>query len=128
MISIREAAVVGVLLLAGTLVAGQSSPSKHSVTITFDYDFGITPPCSDKVVKNCVKQFVVYDISAGIQNRTKLFSFPADPAAKGMVKGVTATSPKLLFESGKHLISVVAQNPAEVESDVKAAQTWIEVP
>ena len=128
MISIREVAALGILLLAGTLVAGQSSSSKHSVTVTFDYDFGITPACSEKVVKNCVKEFVVYDISAGVQNRTKLFSFPPDPGAKGMVKGVTGTSPKLQFESGKHSISVVAQNPAGVESNVKAAKTWIEVP
>lgn len=128
MISIREVAALGILLLAGTFVAGQSSSSKHSVTVTFDYDFGITPACSEKAVKNCVKEFVVYDISAGVQNRTKLFSFPPDPGAKGMVKGVTGTSPKLQFESGKHLISVVAQNPAGVESNVKAAKTWIEVP
>ncbi|MGH9714789.1 MAG: hypothetical protein ACRD5M_15960 [Candidatus Acidiferrales bacterium] len=118
----------GVLLLAGTFVAGQSGSSKHSVTVTFDYDFGRTPACSEKVLKNCVKQFVVYDISAGVQHRTKLFSFPADPAAKGFVKGITATSPKLLFESGKHLISVAAQTPTAVESDVTAAKTWIEVP
>ena len=128
MMAIRLMAVVTALLLAESFVAGQSSSSKHSVTVPFDYDFGITPACSGKVVKNCVKQFVMYDITAGAKNRTKLFSIPVDPNAKGKVTGITATSPMLLFELGKHLISVVAQYPDNVESDVKAAKTWIEVP
>jgi hypothetical protein len=123
----RHAALLSMIFLAGFSAADRADGSKHSVTVTFDYNFGLTPACSDKVTDNCVKQFNVYDISAGVENRTRLFTIPVDPAAKGVVKGITGSSPLLLFAPGKHLISVVAQTPSNQKSDPGACTAWIEI-
>ncbi len=100
----------------------------HTVTVTFDYDFRLTPACSTKVPKNCVMQFVAYDISAGVKSATMLFpiALPANPA--GLVKDITATSPKLDFESGKHLISVSAMGPDGRHSQKSLCTTWVTIP
>jgi hypothetical protein len=79
--------------------------SQHSVTVTFDYDFGLTPACSKKITKGCVEQFVAYDISAGANH-----------------------SSKLDFESGKHLISVTAQGPDGRQSRKSICTTWVTIP
>jgi hypothetical protein len=106
---------------------GQTGSSKHSITLTFDYDFRTMPVCSSGVIKNCVAQFNVYDISAGVTKRTKLFSSPPPPGATGVVKGIRLTTPTLLFESGKHMLAVTAQTPAGTESDPKQCITWVEI-
>lgn len=119
-----------IAVLAAAAVAGQS---KHKITVTFDYDFAHQPPCStdanekehDKV---CVQQFIVYDISAGLAQRTKLMTIPVPADARGMVKGISGTSPLLLFESGQHLIAVVAQAPNGYESDPNRCEVWITIP
>src|SRR5271167_527315 len=100
----------------------------HTVTVTFDYDFRLTPACSTKVPKNCVQQFIAFDISAGIKSATMLFpiALPTNPA--GLVHGITATSPKLDFESGKHLISVSAMGPDGKHSNKSLCTTWVEIP
>ncbi len=113
--------------MAGFSAAGQADGSRHSVTVTFDYNFGLTPACSEKVTEKCVKQFNVYDISAGAEKRTRLFTIPADPGAKGVVKGITGTGPLLLFSPGKHLIAVVAQTPSGRKSDMMACVAWIKI-
>lgn len=105
-----------------------ASPSKHAVTVNFDYDFSKTPACSKMVTKACVQQFIVYDISAGLTARTKLFSIPVPPGETKLVKGITGKSPLLLFESGKHRIAVTAQIAGGKESDIDASMTWVEVP
>jgi hypothetical protein len=98
--------------------AGQNSPpapqasgsAMHSITVKFDYDFTRNPVCAPKMKKKeadaCVATFVVYDISN--PKAYKLFSIPAPPDSKGMVKGITATSPRMLFGVGKHRIGVAA--------------------
>jgi len=110
--------------------ANQPAPphSKHSVIVKFDYDFGRTPACSPKITQKCVQQFVAYDISGGSTHRTKLFAIPLPPHADGLVHGITATSPQLNWESGKHLLSVVAQYPDGTESQQSACTTWVTVP
>jgi hypothetical protein len=123
----RQAALLAIILLMGFSAADRADGSRHSVTVTFDYNFGLTPACSEKVTDNCVNQFNVYDISAGVENRTRLFTIPVDPAAKGIVKGITGTSPVLLFAPGKHLISVVAQTPSNQKSTPEACTAWIEI-
>jgi len=135
----RRLAVV--VLLAGTVFgtgAQQAdrpaqppteSHSVHFVTVKFDYDFSKTPPCSAKVTKDCVQQFVAYDISAGVKHRRKLFEIPLPADTKNQATPIAATSPqKLDFESGKHLIAVVAQEPNGVESKHRACTTWIDIP
>lgn len=120
-------------LLAAQAWAGQSS--QHKITVTFDYDFTHQPPCSSdskhskhKKKKLCVQDFVAYDISAGVRNRTKLVSIPVAEDAHGLVSGITATTPLLLFESGRHLIAVVAQTPDGVESDPNQCTVWVDIP
>ena len=98
--------------------AGQNPPptqpsgsAMHSITVKFDYDFTRNPVCAPKMKKKeadaCVATFVVYDISDPAKFY-KLFSIPAPPDSKGMVKGITATSPRMLFGVGKHRIGVAA--------------------
>jgi hypothetical protein len=120
-------ALMAIILLAGFSAPHRADGSRHSVTVTFDYNFGLTPACSEKVTDKCVKQFNVYDISAGVEHRTRLFTIPVDPASKGIIKGITGTSPELLFAPGKHLISVVAQTPSDQKSAPEACTAWIEI-
>jgi len=102
--------------------------SQHSVTVTFDYDFGLTPACSKKITKGCVEQFVAYDISAGANHSSMLFPIPLPSNPVGAVHGIIATSPKLDFESGKHLISVTAQGPDGRQSRKSICTTWVTIP
>lgn len=119
------------VLLAPLAGGGQSS---HKITVTFDYDFTHQAPCSSdskhkhKKRKLCVQDFVAYDISAGVRNRTKLVSIPVAQNAHGLVNGITATTPPLLFESGRHLIAVVAQTSEGVESDPSQCTVWVNIP
>jgi hypothetical protein len=106
-----------------------TSHGLHYVTVTFDYDFSKTPACSAKVKTKCVEKFVAYDISAGVKRRARLFDIPLPPRRVGPVQGISQKSPtKLDFESGKHLISVVAREPDGTESRHRACTTWIEIP
>lgn len=123
--------VLGILLVASvaSLVCGaQSSGSKHKITISFNYDFSQTPVCPAKNGKSCVTQFNLYDISAGVQKRTKLVSFPPPAEAAGLVKGITTTTPLLVFEPGKHLLAVTAQMSKGDESDMNKCTIWVDVP
>jgi hypothetical protein len=106
----------------------ETSHSQHTITVTFDYDFRLTPACSKKVIKGCVQQFVAYDISAGTKLSAMLFPIPLPTNPVGAVHGITATSPMLDFESGKHLISVTAQGPDGRQSRKSVSTTWITIP
>lgn len=97
----------------------------HSITVTFDYDFTKTPACSDKVKKKCVAKFSVYDISG--DKPYFLFSAPVPDQAQGLVKGITARSPRMLFAVGKHRIAVSAQDPDGKESAPRDCKTIIEI-
>jgi len=106
----------------------EASRSRHTIRVTFDYDFRITPACSRKVIKGCVQQFVAYDISAGTKLSAMLFPIPLPTNPVGAVHGITATSPMLDFESGKHLISVSAMGPDGRHSRKSLCTTWIVIP
>jgi hypothetical protein len=97
----------------------------HSITLTFDYDFTKTPACSATVKKQCVAKFSVYDISG--DKPYFLFSAPVPDGAHGLVKGITATSPRLLFAVGKHRIAVSAREPDGRESPPHDCKTIIEI-
>ena len=75
-----------------------------------------------------MRRFVAYDVSSGFEHRAKLFTIPVPDGAKGQMRGITATSPKLDFESGKHLISVTAQGPDGKQSRKSVCTTWIVIP
>ena len=104
----------------------QSQTPKHTITMTFDYDFTATHACSPKVTKKCIAKFVVYDISG--KKPYKLFTIPVPADATGPVKGITGKSELLLFESGKHLLAVTAQNDSGEESSSYACSVWITIP
>lgn len=133
----RKAACVLAFALSAILARpAEAGQSKHRITITFSYDFAHQPACSSdsnkgkdkKNKKPCVQQFVAYDISAGLERRTKLLSIPVAQDAHGLVSGITATTPLLLFESGRHLIAVVAQTPSGLESDPNQCAAWVNIP
>ncbi len=117
---------------AATPAAAPASASdtsgKHTVTVTFNYDFSRTPSCSAKVTKHCIHQFNVYDVSAGAKKRVKLFSIPATPGETKAVPGIKGSSPLMVFEPGKHKLAVTAQDANGKESNVDADTTWVTVP
>lgn len=97
----------------------------HTITVKFDYDFTHNPVCKGKVKDTCVSTFIVYDISG--PKLYKLFSVPAPANAKGVMKGITATSPRMLFEVGKHRIGVAAVSANGKESPPIDCNTIIEI-
>lgn len=121
----RLLATVLVSLLFDTRLASQST---HKITFTFDYNFGTTPACSAKVKAECVKQFILYDISGGISRRVKLATFAPPDGAEGFVKGVSGTTKPLLFNPGKHMLAISAQMPNGLESDLIKCTTMVKIP
>jgi hypothetical protein len=125
----RKLAIVLVVMVLGACrLPAQATSGKHTFTVKVKYDFRMTPACSEKVKKNCVMRFNLYDLSAGYKNRTKLFSIEVGEVREKGVKEFPATSPLLLFESGKHLIGVSAEGPDKLESDPRLCKTWVEIP
>lgn len=102
-----------------------SGSAMHSITVQFDYDFTKTPACSTKVTTACVKAFDVYDISG--DKPYLLFSVPVPQNAQGVMKGITATSPRTLFAIGKHRIGVSAQMPNGEKSPPRDCKVIIEI-
>jgi hypothetical protein len=99
--------------------------AKHTITLTFDYDFTKTPACSTTMKVHCVAKFSVYDISS--HKPYFLFFAPVPNGAHGLMKGITATSPQLLFAVGKHRIAVSAVEPDGAESPPHECKTIIEI-
>jgi hypothetical protein len=128
-IASRESRRVLTLLVITLITAcachAQTQSVKHSITVTFDYDFTVNRACSTTVTTKCIARFNVYDISGG--KPYKLFSIPTPADASGRVKGITGDSQPLLFESGKHLFAVTAQMASGEESNPHACEVWAEV-
>jgi hypothetical protein len=99
--------------------------AQHSITVQFDYDFTKTPACTAKVTEACVQKFNVYDISG--DKPYLLFSIPAPQNAHGVVKGITATSPRMWFAIGSHRIGVSAQMPDGEKSPPRDCKVIIEI-
>jgi hypothetical protein len=118
-------AIVLVSLFPGS---GQTSHPTHRIIVTFDYDFGVTPACSPTVKHGCVRQFNLYDISAGIKKRVKLGTIPVPDGATGFVEGISATTEPLQVKSGKHKLAVSAQTPYGIESDFGKCTIKVDVP
>jgi hypothetical protein len=119
------ALLCAVTSLAPVSAMGHVKSHQHSITVKFNYDFGLTPGCALGAKKDCVQEFVVYDISAGPANRQRLASKPVDSGTTGRVEGISITSPRLPFEIGKHLIAVVARAPDGTESDLYKCTIWL---
>ncbi|MGB7437434.1 MAG: hypothetical protein WBR26_10515 [Candidatus Acidiferrum sp.] len=117
------------LFLAGTApLNAHKVKSTHRLTVTFNYDFTVTPACSPKVKQGCVQQFNLYDISAGIPKRVKLGAIPVPNGATGFVKGISATSQPFQIKSGNHKFAVSAQRPDGIESDFSKCMIKVKVP
>jgi|ERR1700746_3834352 hypothetical protein len=112
--------------LAGGVCFAQTQSPKHTIVVTFNYDFTAVPACSEKVTKKCIAKFIVYDISG--EKPYKLFTIPVPAGASGKVKGISAESQPLLFESGKHLLGVSAQRENGEESNPHATTFWATIP
>ncbi|MGC1450580.1 MAG: hypothetical protein WA830_11125 [Candidatus Sulfotelmatobacter sp.] len=123
MLSKLVTAVLVSILCLGALVA----QSRHTIKFTFDYDFGITPACSAQIKKGCVQQFNFYDISAGMAKRVKLGSLPVPAGVKGLVKSISFTTDRRLFNPGKHMVAVSAQLADGMESDVSKCSTIVKI-
>jgi hypothetical protein len=108
---------------------GSNDPSAesamHSITVQFDYDFTKTPACTAKVTSMCVQTFNVYDISG--DKPYFLFAVPVPPNAQGAMKGITATSPRLLFAVGRHRIGVSAVMPDGQKSAPRECKVIVEI-
>lgn len=124
----RQQATAGQSPASGTQHGTSTTPegsAMHSITVKFDYDFTKTPACSAKVTTGCVQKFDVYDISG--EKPYLLFSVPAPANAQGAMKGITATSPRMLFAIGKHRIGVSAQMPNGEKSPPRDCKVIIEI-
>ncbi|HTZ46523.1 MAG TPA: hypothetical protein VMH20_02970 [Verrucomicrobiae bacterium] len=113
--------------------AQTSSPTQapsptHTIRFTFNYDFAITPACSNKVKVVCVQQFNFYDISQGADKRVKLGSMPAKPGAKKLEKNISGTSDPQVFNSGRHRVAVAALLSDGRESDVRQCSVVLTIP
>jgi len=116
-----------VILCAAAAATARAADGKHTITVKFDYNFSLTPACSSATSdRRCVQEFVLYDISAGEAKRTRLMTIAVPPNPKGTVKGISATTPPLVFEPGKHFLAVVARMPSGAEST--ASTCWVTVP
>ena len=87
---------------------GPPQAVRRTVTVVFDYDFSTYPPCSAKTNKKCIQQFNVYEVSA--PKPIFLFTIPVPANAKGMVSGISGSSPtKRVFFTGPHRFGVSAK-------------------
>lgn len=93
----------------------------------FDYDFRVTPACSPQVKKDCVQKFNFYDISLGIAKKVPLGSLPAPAGATGLMKGISFTTERRLFSSGKHMVAVSAQLESGFESDLQKCAVTVKI-
>ncbi|HXX14865.1 MAG TPA: hypothetical protein VEJ47_08170 [Candidatus Eremiobacteraceae bacterium] len=125
MIAHRLLAIVFVGVFA---LNAQKPPGTHTITVTFDYNFRATPACSPTVTQRCVKQFIIYDISAGIPKRAKIGAIPVPPGATGFVKGISGTTEPLLFDPGKHRLAVSALMADGTESDLRLCTIVVQIP
>lgn len=130
----RLLATALVSLLCGRLLASQSeksqsekSQSRHTITFIFDYDFSINPACSAEAKKDCVQKFNFYDISLGIPKKIPLGSLAVPPGATGLMKGISFTTERRLFKSGKHRVAVAAQLENGLESDLDRCATIVKM-
>ena len=127
--------LLGAIILISPLFAhAKAKAHKHSIAVKFDYDFRLTPACASDAARitdakrNCVQEFIIYDISIGVANRIKLASLPVPSGASGLVKDISFKTPPLTFASGKHIIAVVARTRDGEESDPSKCTTTLKLP
>jgi hypothetical protein len=120
--------IITVLTATAIAVAAQNPPGTHTISISFQYDFGKMPACSAQIKKSCVAKFNVYDITAGLAKRTLLVSIPPPADAKAALTPIRGTTPPKSFDSGKHLLAVAAETSEHVESDLNQCTVSVQIP
>jgi hypothetical protein len=107
----------------------------HTISVTFDYDFDRTPACTTKIKHGCIQQFVVYDVSSGPKHAYQIGRVDLPDHPYGPKRGIAGRTDPHIFESGKHLIAVAAQErepqPHPLESstaDCTSCATWVSIP
>jgi hypothetical protein len=118
-----------VLVFVWVVMGGgvRAREGSHRISFTFNYDFRSTPACSKKLKAGCVEKFNIYDISVGIDKRTMLGSIAVPAHARGMMKGIRATTEPIEFNAGKHLLAVAAVMADGSESDLRKCETIVEI-
>jgi hypothetical protein len=118
--------VVFAISVAAVAVRAQNPPKTHTVRVNFDYDFKRFHGCKEKRKAPCLEQFNVYNVTDN-GKRILLFTIPAPPGAKGVVKDITGASNPLVFAPGQHMIAVTAETDRGGESDPHACSTMVNV-
>ena len=103
-----------------------AAPSQHKLFVTFQYDFTSERPCKENQTGNCVKRFIIYDIS-NPKAPVRLFSIAVDPKVKKVQYHVKAQSNLLPITDGMHTFAATAQWANGAESDPKACTTTVAV-
>lgn len=136
--------VLAIMLFGGARVvaAQQSAPpasreaqpsphARHHISVTFDWDFDKTPPCSPtKPTHPCVDRFAMYETTAGTskQHRIFLFYVPLPEKQTGFVP-IEFQGPKQFdFVLGWHKLSVVTLDDIGNESEMMSCDscaTWV---
>jgi hypothetical protein len=107
------------------LLVGAAAP-EHRLFVTFQYDFTIERPCKENQTGNCVKRFIIYDITDP-NAPVRLFSIAADPKVKKVQYQVKAQSNLLAISDGMHTLAATAQWANGAESDPRACTTTVAV-
>jgi len=97
-----------------------AGPGQHTLTVTLNYDFSVDNACSSTVTTGCIKQFNIYDITAGAAP-LKLFSITAPAGANSAVTGITGTSAPIDLKAGPHTFAATAQMADGAESSPNAS-------
>jgi hypothetical protein len=115
--------------------AASPGPVPRTISVTFDYDFDRTPACTEKVTRRCIKQFVLYDISSGANHPYQIGTVALPDQPYGQKRGIPGKTDPHVFQSGKHLIAVTAQEPEPqphpLESNTAgcfSCTIWVNIP
>ena len=84
-----------------------AAPPQHKLIVTFQYDFTIEQPYKENQTGNCVKRFIIYDITDP-NAPVRLFSIAVDPRVKKIQYQVKARSDFLPISDGMHTLGATS--------------------
>lgn len=116
---------VGISLGAPAGAQAALSGNLHTLTVNITFNFANVPGCTSAQTTGCIKQFNVYNVTAGA--KTLIFSIPA-PAAAATSQVVTATSPTFAAMPGNVVFAFTAATPDPLESAAVNSTVPVPVP
>jgi hypothetical protein len=116
---------VAVLTALFPSIAG-GTPSQHTISVKFNYDFTYAKGCKEKETGRCVKRFVIYDVTDP-NKPVRLFSIAVPAKVKKIVYQIKGRSPMLNLTDGVHTLAAVAQWADGTESDKNACKVTVTV-